>query len=134
MNHNRAKHTWACDGDTKQGQLWAESALEQAKLSFGAEHSIVGKFALTAAEIAVDNDDIDAARQHFKTKQRLASAEPTQTTRARMLYVEAGIAEHEGRAAEALALLVQALPLLPEVTRWLPLRTRMLAMQIRLTP
>lgn len=134
VNHNRAKHTWACDGDTQQGQAWAESALEQAKLSFGAEHSIVGKFALTAAEIAIDNNDVGAARQHFKTKQRLASAEPTQTTRARMLYVEAGLAEHEGRTAEALALLVQALPLLPEVTRWLPLRTRMLAMQVRLTP
>ncbi len=134
VNHNRAKHTWACDGDTKQGQVWAESAVEQAKGSFGAEHATVGKFALSAAELALDNDDIDAARQQFETSQRLASTEPTQTTRARMLYVEAGIAEHEGRAAEARRLLAQALPLLPETTRWLPLRTRILAMKVRLTP
>jgi len=132
VNHNRAKYTWVCHGDTKRGQAWAETAVEQAKVSFGQEHALVGGFALTAAEIALDNGDVDAARGHYETKRRLASAEPTETTRARMLYVEAGIAEHEGRVSEAQALLVRALPLLPKVTRWLPLRTRVLAMQARL--
>lgn len=133
VNRNRAKHTWVCDGDTKQGQAWAETAVEQAKVSFGEEHSIVGKFALTAAELALDNDDAEAARRHFELKQQLTTAEPTQTTRARMLHVEAGISEYEGRAAEGQALLARAIPLLPGVTRWLPLRTRILAMQARLS-
>ncbi|MGH1342542.1 MAG: tetratricopeptide repeat protein [Nannocystales bacterium] len=134
VNHNRAKYTWVCGGDTKQGQVWVETAVEQAKVSFGKEHAIVGRFALSAAELALDNDDVDAARQHFETKQRLATPKPTDATRARMLYVEARIAQDDGHATQALALLARALPLLPEVTRWIPLRTRILAMQARLTP
>ncbi len=134
VNHNRAKLIWACGGDKTQAQVRVETAVEQAKESFGQEHVIVGKFALSAAEIALDNGDVEAARLHLETHRRLVSADPSETTQARMLYVEAGFAEHEGRVTEAQALLARALPLLPEVTRWLPLRTRILAMQARLAP
>ncbi len=94
----------------------------------------MGNFALSTAEIALDNDDVDAARGYLETQQRLASATQSDATRARILYVQARIAAHDGHDAQAQALLGRALPLLPEVTRWVPLRTRILTTRRRLAP
>lgn len=134
VNHNRAKYIWVCGGDAKQAQELAQTSVAQAEVSVGKEHPLVGNFALSTAEIALDNDDVDAARGYLETQQRLASATQSDATRARILYVQARIAAHDGHDAQAQALLGRALPLLPEVTRWVPLRTRILATRRRLAP
>ncbi|MEM6294792.1 MAG: serine/threonine-protein kinase [Myxococcota bacterium] len=130
--HNQAKHAFACGGEPDEGLAKGTRAVAMAKRSFGPEHLVVGKFSLSAAELALDADAFDTAREHFETYESLATGTPSAGTRSRVAYVRAALAAQEGRPQDAATHARSALDSVPAQDRWTPLRDRIVALQARI--
>ncbi len=122
---NQAKYELQCTDDVAVALRWAEAAVEHGKLALGPTHPLVGRFAATAAEAAVRTEDFERARQHLEVGLELVDATKFPASRARLMYVAARLAQHEGEVEGVPKHRAAGLELVPEHARWDALRARL---------